>query len=75
MQEQTSIRVSKNLLNALGQFKEGSNDSYEDIIWDFLEPHLELSVQAKKDIETSKKEFKRGEFVSFEHIKEKFNLK
>jgi hypothetical protein len=43
MQEQTSIRVSKNLLETLKKFREDSNDSYEDVIWDFVEPHLELT--------------------------------
>ena len=47
MPEQTSIRISADLLNALKKFKADS-DSYEDVIWDFIEPHLELSEQAKK---------------------------
>ena len=36
MQEQTSIRISVDLLNLLKKFKE-EDDSYEDIIWDFVE--------------------------------------
>ena len=32
MQNQTSIRVSSDLLNALKKFKE-EKDSYEDVIW------------------------------------------
>ena len=49
MQNQTSIRISSHLLNTLKKFKE-EGDSYENIIWDFIEPHLELSDQTKKDI-------------------------
>lgn len=75
MQDQTSIRVSKKLLTVLKQFTEDSNDSYEEVIWDFIEPHLELSEQAKKDIEISKKEFERGEFFTLEQVKEEFGLK
>lgn len=75
MQEQTSIRVSKQLLETLKKFREDSNDSYEDVIWDFVEPHLELSEQAKKDIEESIKQYKRGEFITFEELKKKHNLK
>lgn len=68
MQEQTSIRISSNLLNALKKFKEGG-ESYEDVIWDFIEPYLELSTQAKKDIEASKKEYTRGETITLEDLK------
>ena len=75
MPEQTSIRISSDLLNALKSFKE-EGDSYEDVIWDFIEPHLELSEQAKKDIELSKKEYEnlkketdewQKEFVQYAH--------
>ena len=68
MQNQTSIRVSTELLNVLKKFKEDS-DSYEDIIWDFIEPHLELSKEAKKDIEKSLNEYKKGNFFTLEEIK------
>ena len=74
MQNQTSIRVSEALLNALKKFKE-DNDSYEDVIWDFIEPHLELSDEAKKDIVKSKEQYKRGEVFTLEEIKEEFGLK
>ena len=73
MQNQTSIRVSSDLLNALKKFKE-EKDSYEDVIWDFIEPHLELSKQAKKDIELSKKEYKRGNFVTLEEVKKELGF-
>lgn len=73
MQNQTSIRVSSDLLNALKKFKE-EKDSYEDVIWDFIEPHLELSKQAKKDIELSKKEYKKGNFVTLEELKKELGF-
>lgn len=73
MQNQTSIRISSDLLNTLKKFKE-EGDSYEDIIWDFIEPHLELSDQAKKDIEQAKKEYERGNFVTLEEIKKELGL-
>ena len=71
--EQTSIRISSDLLNTLRKFKE-ANDSYEDVIWDFIEPHLELSEQTKKDIEISKQEYKRGNFVTFEEVKKELGF-
>ncbi|VVB83641.1 Uncharacterised protein [uncultured archaeon] len=73
MQEQTSIRISSNLLNTLKKFKD-DNDSYEDVIWDFIEPHLEISEQAKKDIEMSKQEYKRGNFATLEEVKKELGF-
>ena len=73
MQNQTSIRISTELLNTLKNFKE-EKESYEEIIWDFIEPHLELSDQAKQDIESSVSEYKRGEFVSLDEVKRDLGL-
>ena len=73
MQEQTSIRISSELLKTLKSFKE-EGESYEDIIWDFIEPHLELSKQAKKDIELSKNGYKRGNFFTLEEVKKELGL-
>jgi predicted CopG family antitoxin len=73
MQEQTSIRISLDLLNALKKFKE-DKDTYEDVIWDFIEPHLELSEETKKDIEISRQEYKRGNFVTLEEVKKELGF-
>jgi len=73
MVNETSIRISTELLNTLKKFKEDS-DSYEDVIWDFIEPHLELSEETKKDIEKSKEEYKRGEFYTIEQIKKELGF-
>jgi predicted CopG family antitoxin len=73
MQEQTSIRISYDLLNTLKKFKEDS-DSYEDVIWDFIEPHLELSKQTKKDIEISMQGYKKGNFMTFEEVKKELGF-
>ncbi|MBR9704326.1 hypothetical protein GOV12_02860 [Candidatus Pacearchaeota archaeon] len=73
MQNQTSIRISTELLNTLKKFKE-DNESYEDVIWDFIEPHLELSKEAKEDIKKSKDEFARGEFFTLEEVKKELGF-
>ena len=73
MQKQTSIRISSDLLNTLKRFKE-EGDSYEDVIWDFIEPHLELSKQAKKDIVLAKKEYQRGNFFTLEEVKKELGF-
>jgi len=73
MQTQTSIRISSELLDTLKKFKE-DNESYEDVIWDFIEPYLELSDMAKKDIEKSNEEYKRGEFITLEQVKKELGF-
>jgi len=73
MQDQTSIRISSHLLNTLKKFKE-EGDSYEDVIWDFIEPHLELSDQTKKDIEISKKDYEKGNFITLEDLKKELGF-
>jgi len=73
MQKQTSIRVSVNLLKTLKKFRE-EGDSYEDVIWDFIEPHLELSEEAKKDIEISLNEYKKGQFMTFKEVKKELGF-
>ena len=73
MQKETSIRVSLDLLETLKKFKD-EEDSYEDVIWDFIEPHLELSSQTKKDIELSLREYKQGKFVTFEEVKKELGF-
>lgn len=71
--QDTTIRISKELLNALQSFKD-EKESYEDVIWDFIEPHLELSEQAKRDIEKSKEEYKKGNFISHEELKKQLGF-
>ena len=39
------------------------------------EEELELSEKTKKEIEESRKEFKRGKWVSFEDVRRKAGLK
>ena len=73
MQEQTSIRISSDLLTTLKRFKE-EGDSYEDVIWDFIEPHLELSEQARKDIELSVKEYERGKTITLKELRKELGF-
>ena len=58
---------------ALGSLK-ASNESFEDLIWDLVEPYLELSPQTKKDIVESLEEYKRGEVFSLKEVKEELGL-
>jgi len=67
----TTIQVSKDLVNTLNKRKLNSRESYENIIWDLLEDTMELSEETKRDIEKGREEYRRGEVVSFEEIKRK----
>ena len=67
----TTIQVSKELVNTLNKRKLNSRESYENIIWDLLEDTMELSEETRRDIEKSREEYRRGEVVSFEEIKRK----
>ena len=73
MQQQTSIRISSDLLDALKKFKE-EGDSYEDVIWDFIEPHLELSNETKKDIKKSQEQYRKKEFSTLKEVKEELGF-
>jgi len=72
--EQTSIRVSKQILSLLQSMKTYPKESYEDIIWDLIEPHLELNNKTKRSIEESRKEIEKGDYYTLEEIKERYNL-
>jgi len=73
MEDQTSIRISTKLLNTLKKFKE-ENESYEEVIWDFIEPHLELSDETKEDIKKAQEEYNRGEFITFNQMKKELGF-
>ena len=67
----TTIQISRELVNLLNKRKFNSRESYEDVIWDLIEDTMELSEEAKRDLKKSREEYKRGEVVSFEEIKRK----
>ena len=67
----TTIQVSKDLVNTLNKRKFNPRESYEDVIWDLLEDTMELSEETKRDIAKAREEYKKGEVVSFEEIKRK----
>ncbi|MGV8172053.1 MAG: DUF7557 family protein [Candidatus Woesearchaeota archaeon] len=65
----SSIQVSEDLLDRLKAMKVSDSESYEDIIWDLIEDHLELSEETKKHIAQSEKEIKEGKLIPFEEVK------
>jgi len=72
---ETTIQISRELLEKLRQMKIHDKESYEDLIWDLIEDRMELSKETKQNIAQSEKEIREGKTVSFEKIKEKHNFK
>lgn len=70
----TTIQVSEELMEVLKERKMRDSESYEDIIWDMLEDSKRLSAKTLKEIEVSRKELKKGNFVTLEQLKKEFDL-
>ena len=74
---ETTIQVSKELLEKLRVMKIHEKESYENIIWDLIEDRLEFSDETKKNIAEAEKDFKEGNwdnFTSLEEIKKKLGM-
>ena len=67
----TTIQISKDLLENLKSMKIHDKESYEDLIWDLIEDRMEFSEETKKNIAQSEKEIKEGKTISFEQLKKK----
>ena len=70
----TTIQVSKKLIEVLKSKKMHAKESYEEIIWDLLENHMELSEETKKHIQQSEKEIREGKTVPLAEVKRKLGL-
>ena len=69
----TTIQISKQLVEKLKLMKMHEKESYENIIWDLIEDRMEFSEQTKKSIEEFEKDLKSGKtdkFTKLEDIKE-----
>jgi predicted CopG family antitoxin len=71
---ETTIQVSKELLERLRSMKMDAKESYESIIWDLVEDRLSFSPQTLKNIEIAKKEIAEGKGISLEEAKRRRGL-
>jgi hypothetical protein len=71
---ETTIQISKELLDRLRSMKVYSKESYENIIWDLVEDRLEFSSTTKKNIEKSQKDIKDKKTTSLESLKVKIGV-
>lgn len=68
---ETTIQVSRDLLERLRMMKMHEKESYESIITDLIEDRMEFSEQTRRNLAKSEKEIKEGKTVSLEKIKKK----
>lgn len=71
---ETTIQISRELLETLKKRKLSDKESYENVIWDLLEDTMELSEQTKKDIAEARKDIKKGTYKTLEQIKKEIGL-
>lgn len=70
----TTIQVSKGLLERLKSMKLSEKESYENLIWDLLEDRMELNEETKKEIAKSEKDIKKGRIHKWEDIKRELKI-
>jgi len=68
---ETTIQISKELLNKLAEMKMHEKESYESIVWDLIEDRLEFSGETKRNIANSEIEIMAGKTISLDTIKKK----
>ena len=71
---ETTIQVSKDLLEKPRMMKIHIKESYEDIIWDLIEDRMEFSEETKKNIAEAEKEYRKGKTISLGELKRKRGL-
>jgi len=71
---ETTVQISKELLEKLARMKMHEKESYENVIWDLIEDRMEFSEETKKNIALSEKEIKEGKTISIEKVKRKLRV-
>ena len=66
----TTVQVSKELLEKLKLMKIHNKESYEDIIWDLIEDRMEFSEETKKNIKEYEKDIKEENWNKFKSLKD-----
>ena len=70
----TTIQISKNLLEKLKSMKLSEKESYENLIWDLVEDRMELSEETKKSIARAEEDIKKGRVHKWEDVKKELNI-
>jgi predicted transcriptional regulator len=70
----TTIQISEELQGELAKRKQFTKETYEEVIWNLIEDTMVLSEETKKDIENARKEIAKGEFMTLDEVKKKFDI-
>ena len=64
----TTIKVSRSVKELLDSMKISRSESYEDVILDLIEDHLELNPEFRRSIEDAEREIERGETMDMAEL-------
>ncbi|NPA76657.1 MAG: hypothetical protein GXN93_02795 [Candidatus Diapherotrites archaeon] len=64
----TTIKVSREVKEILDSMKLSRSESYEDVILDLLEDHLELNPRFRRSLEQAEKEIAEGKTVELAEL-------
>jgi predicted transcriptional regulator len=70
----TTIQVSEALQQKLNEKRLFVKETYEEVIWNLIEDTEELSAETKKEIAEARAEIAKGNFVTFEEFKKRYNV-
>lgn len=65
---ETTIRISRETKEKLDKMKLFDRASYNEVIENMIEDHLELNEKTKREIEEARKRIKKGEFYTNEEV-------
>jgi len=70
----TTIQISDELRALLVKRKLNSRETFEGVIFDLIEDTLELSEQAKRDLEEAEKDVAAGRVFTHDEVKKELGL-
>jgi predicted transcriptional regulator len=74
MSNTTTIQLSTETKAKLDKMRVSKRDTYNDIIENLIEDSMELSEEAKKDIEEALEDYKQGRVYSMADVKKDLGI-
>ena len=71
---ETTIQVSKELLEKLRAMKLYERESYEELIWDLIEDRMELNEETKQSIARAEEDIRKGRVHRWENVKKELKI-
>ncbi len=70
----TTIQISPELQQELSKRKIFDRETYEEIIWNIIEDTLELSAEAKREIQEAREDVKKGKVFTIKQVRKDLGL-